>query len=302
MGFMNEISVRKEHALAGQGAVILCAVLWSTSGLFIKLADWHPVVIAGGRSLLAAVFLFGARVVTRRRYRGVPEGRRSYAILALGGINYAATMLIFVIANKLTSSANAILIQYTAPVWTALLGWFFLGEKPRWEHWGALVLMGAGMGLLFRDSLGGGTWVGDCLALVSGILFGANAVFMRKAKDQNPADIMLLANVLAALVSVPFFFIFPPAPGAANFFSVAFMGIFQIGAASALLAYGIKRVSAIQAMLTAMIEPILNPVWVLLVTGERPSPAVISGGGIIIAAVLFSSLISRRRAARAAGV
>jgi drug/metabolite transporter (DMT)-like permease len=286
---MSETASRRSPA--GQGAILLCAVLWSTSGLFIKVVDWLPVVIAGSRSLLAAAFLFFARRITQK---SEPKPK-SILLLIAGGVNYAATMLIFVIANKLTSPANAILLQYTAPVWAALLGWFFLREKPHWEHWGALVLVGAGMLLFFRNSLGGGSLTGDCLALLSGVTFAANTVFLRKAKDQNPADIVLLSNVLVALASVPFFFIYPPSPGAVNFFGVSFMGIFQIGAASALFAYGIQRVSAVQAMLTAMIEPVLNPVWVFVVTGERPSFSAISGGSIIILAVLGSSLISWRR-------
>jgi drug/metabolite transporter (DMT)-like permease len=289
---MTETASWKERPLAGQGAIILCAVFWSTSGLFIKLVDWHPVAIAGGRSALAAAFLFIVRLAA---HKSRSSGPKSLTILIFGGINYALTMLIFVIANKLTSPANAILLQYTAPVWAALLGWLFLREKPHWEHWGALLLVGAGMLLFFRNSLGGGSLTGDCLALISGVTFGANTVFLRKAKDQNPADIVLLSNVLTAAASIPFFFLYPPGPGAMNILGVSFMGIFQIGAASALFAFGIQRVNAVQAMLTAMIEPVLNPMWVFLVTGEGPSLSAISGGSIIILAVLVSSLVSWRR-------
>jgi drug/metabolite transporter (DMT)-like permease len=130
------------------------------------------------------------------------------------------------------------------------------------------------------------------LALVSGITFGANAVILRKAKDQNPQDILLSANIQAALISIPFFFIYPPAFGFTNVFGIIFLGFFQIGTASVLFAYGMRRVAVIQAMLTIMIEPVLNPVWVLLATGEKPSVTVIIGGGIIIAAVAMSSIIT----------
>jgi drug/metabolite transporter (DMT)-like permease len=212
-----------------------------------------------------------------------------------GGIAYASTMIVFVIANKHTTSANAILLQYTAPVWAALLGWAIAGERPRWEQWAALALVFSGMLLFFKDGLGGGSFFGDVLAIISGIAFGAHSVFLRMIKRGDAADAMLLSHILCVLFSVPFFFLYPPglSPGTAG--AILFMGIVQIGAASALFAYGIRRVTAIQAMLTAMIEPVLNPVWVLAVTGEKPALSALIGGGVIISALSLSALISARR-------
>ena len=281
----------KEQHIAGQGAILLCAILWSTCGLFIKLVSWHPAVIAGSRSILAVFFLLTLRFLTQR---GQARPERILSLFAYG-FWYAVTMILFVIANKLTASANAILLQYTAPVWACLLGWFVLKEKPHWEHWAALFLVSAGMFLVFRSGLAGGSLLGDCLALLSGITFAANSVVLRRQKDSNPADIMIAANIMCAAFSIPFFFLFPPELSMGNIFSMLFMGIFQIGAASALFVYGIKRVSAVQAMLICAIEPVLNPVWVLLVTGEKPALSVIGGGGVIVTAVVFSSVIGRRR-------
>jgi drug/metabolite transporter (DMT)-like permease len=293
----------------GQGAILLCAFFWSTSGLFIKLVDWNPVVIAGSRSFLAALFLFALRFSRRRISpagrgtpgpfgRGKPLGRDVFFTFA-GGLVYAATMIVFVIANKRTTSANAILLQYTAPVWAALLGWLIAGERPRWEQWAALVLVFLGMLLFFKDDLGGGNFFGDVLAIISGICFGAHSVLLRMIKRGEAADAMLLAHILCALFSVPFFFLYPAglSPGTAG--AILFMGLIQIGAASALFAYGIKRVTAIQAMLTAMIEPVLNPVWVFAVTGEKPAFSALLGGGIIIAALTLSAVLSARRGRRA---
>jgi drug/metabolite transporter (DMT)-like permease len=284
-------AVPKEWRIAGQGAVFLCAVFWSTSGLFIKLVDWHPALIAGGRSFLAALFLLLLRRLSRER----PLSPARIPALAASGLAYAATMILFVAANKLTASANAILLQYTAPIWACLLAWLFLGEKPHWGHWTALFLVSGGMFLVFRSGLTSGSVVGDCLALASGLTFAANSVIMRAQKDGSPADIMISAHILTTVFSIPFFFLYPPSFSAGNIASILFMGIIQIGAASALFAYGIRRISAVQAMLTAAIEPVLNPVWVLLVTGERPALSVIAGGSVIVAAVVFSSLAGRGR-------
>ncbi|GHV41080.1 membrane protein [Spirochaetia bacterium] len=279
----------------GQGAIFCCAFLWSTSGLFIKLIDWHPVVIAGTRSLIAALFLLTIRLVFPPR-AGSEKNR--IGPLCIGAVVYAFTMISFVTANKLTSSANAIVLQYSAPVWAALLGWLLVKEKPHWEHWGALVLVMGGMALFFRDGLSTGHLLGDCIAILSGIFFGAHSVVLRMMKNANPRDSMLLAHVLNAAISVPFIIIYTPQLTLQTVSPIIYMGLIQIGFASVLFAYGIKRVSAVQAMLTAMIEPVLNPVWVLVVTGEKPSVSALLGGGIIIIAVAASSVIGKRRELR----
>jgi drug/metabolite transporter (DMT)-like permease len=282
---------QRDQRVAGQGAVALCALLWSTSGLFIKLLDWHPAQIAGGRSFLAVGVLLLLRGLSRERK--VPRGK--IPVLFAAGLCYAATMILFVIANKLTASANAILLQYTAPVWACLLAWFFLKERPRWVHWAAMVLVGLGMLLVFSGALASGSLLGDSLALVSGFTFGANSVVMRMRKDGNPADILICAHLITAAFSVPFFALHPPVVSGANIASILFMGIFQIGAASALFAYGIRRITAVQAMLTATIEPVLSPLWVLAITGERPALPVIAGGLVIVLAVLFSAILGGKR-------
>ncbi|MDR1858579.1 MAG: DMT family transporter [Treponema sp.] len=283
--------------MAAQGAIFLCAVLWSTSGLFIKLVDWHPLTIAGGRSILAAAFLLAIRFFApgRKKQDQARITLKDFLVLSACGLCYAATMILFVIANKLTASANAILLQYTAPVWAALLGWLFLRERPRWEHWCALALVSLGMLLVFSSGLASGSMLGDMVALISGLAFAANSVAMRTRKDGNPADIFIFSHLECALFSIPFFFLHPPSMTTNNVLSIVFMGIIQIGAASALFAYGIKRVSAVQAMLIATIEPVLNPVWVLLVVGEKPAASVLAGGTLIVGAVLFTSILSALR-------
>lgn len=294
--------IHREHRLAGQGAIFLCAVLWSTSGLFIRLVDWHPMTIAGVRSFLAALVLLAIRLFFLEKDDNAP-GKSEYIknlakkspLLAVCGLCYTATMILFVAANKLTASANAIMLQYTAPVWAAILGWLFLRERLFWQHFVALIFVSAGMYLVFSGGLVAGSLTGDILALVSGITFAANSVVLRSHKDSNPSDILFFAHVICVIISIPFFFLHPPVITMRNSLCIAFMGIFQLGLASALFAYGIKRVSAVQSMLTAAIEPVLNPVWVLLAIGEKPAASVIAGGSIIIGAVLFSSILSALR-------
>ncbi|MDR2482507.1 MAG: DMT family transporter [Treponema sp.] len=279
----------------GPGAIFLCALLWSTSGLCIKLIPWPPMAIAGGRSFLAVLLFL---VIRALRPPAQPFDRRSVPACLAGGAAYAATMISFVIANKYSSPANVILLQYSAPVWAALLGWLLIKEKLRWKHWLALFMALGGLILFFKDGLAdglsGASFFGDSLALFSGLCFGANSVFMRMQKEGNPADSMFIAHILTALCSIPFFILQPPALNLPNGLGILYMGFIQIGAASLLFSYGIKRVSAVQSMLIAAIEPVLNPLWVLLVTGEIPSLAALAGGGVIIAAVLVSALPEKK--------
>ena len=283
----------KKDQLAGQGAVLATAFFWSTSGLVIKLINWHPVVIASLRSLVAVLFLLIVRLISPP-----PKGVKNPPFpLWAGAFANAFTMLLFVTANKLTTSANAILLQYGAPVWAALLGWWLVKEKPRWEHWGALVLVIGGLLLFFRDSLGlgSGAFMGDELAVLSGVTFGAHSVFLRMMKNGNPRDSILLSHLICFIAGLPFIFLYPPAFSVSSVLPLVYMGVIQIGVAAVLFSYGIKRISAVQAMLTATAEPVLNPLWVLIVTGEKPSHAALAGGAIIVIAVVASSLVGMRR-------
>jgi drug/metabolite transporter (DMT)-like permease len=250
------------------------------------------MVISGGRSLIAVLFLISlSRLQGRRSKIKAPP-------LALwgAGITYAATMILFVWANKLVGPANAILLQYTAPIWTAIFGWMLIKEKPYIEHWIALAAVSLGLLVFFREGLNGAVSVfGIMIALLSGITFGIQSVFLRMMNGAEPRDAIILAHCLTAAFCIPFVLIAPPSFTAPNILGILFMGFIQIGIASALFSYGIKRVRAVQAMLTAVVEPLLNPVWVLVITGERPALTTITGGGIILAAVLASSLAGTRR-------
>jgi len=281
----------KKQQLAGQMAVLATAVLMSTNGLFVKLLPWHATVIIGMRSFIAVIFLLIIRVI----FPPPKENNKPGFAFWAAGFFFAATMYTLIIAIKLTTSANAILLQFGAPVWAAILGWILIKEKPHIEQWGALVLVLGGLTIFFGNNLGGGAFLGDIIAVFSGMLYGAMSVFLRKMKNGNTRDAMLLAHIICAVTGLPFLFIYPPSFTVSSVLSIVYMGSIQIGFASLLFAYGIKKISAVQAMLTTVAEPLLNPVWVLLLVGEKPSAAALLGGAIIISAVVGSSLIGMRR-------
>ncbi len=244
-------------------AMVMTATFWSLGGLFIKLIDWNPITIAGARSLIAALFL----LATMRRPKFTFSVNQIVAAVA-----YSFTMLLFVYANKHTTSANAILLQYGAPVYVMLLSGMILKERPAPEQIGALVAIIAGMGLFFSDSLKAGHLVGDITAVVAGITFAVHILFMRRQKEGSPLESLFLGHALTAIIALSIS-IFLPAPimNAKSIAAIFGLGILQIGLAGLAFSYAIVRISAIQSSLIAIIEPALNPVWVFLVVGEVPS-------------------------------
>lgn len=270
------------------------AFLWSIAGLFIKVIDWNPMAIAGMRSLIASVVIF---VYLRR-----PHIHLSFPQVAAAVAN-AATMLLFVSANKTTTAANAILLQYFAPVLTAFIGAVLLHERARAEHFVALPLVAAGMMLMFSDELGGGRVLGNVLAVMSAVTFSFYFVFMRMQKDGSPLESILLSHWLTAGICLIVSLFLPlPQVTAKSLVAVAVLGVVQIGLSAIFFSFAIKRVSAVQANLIAVIEPVFNPVWVFLAIGETPGANAIVGGIMIVAAVTVASAISARRREESAGV
>jgi drug/metabolite transporter (DMT)-like permease len=287
------------RGLSGKWALLITAFLWSSSGLFFRLIGWNPVIIAGMRSFISFVFMFSCRTISQRRTgRSIKMPVKSPAFW-LVGITYAGTLLLNVTANKLTTSANAILLQYSAPVWTAILGWIIIKEKPHAEHWIGMALVFAGLIIFFKDSLGGGALLGDILAVCSGITFAASVVFMRIQKHGESADGMMLAHLIAAIIGMPFIFVYPPSLAHKSVFAILFLGFIQVGLSSIIYSYGMKRINALAAVLILTLEPILNPVWVLLAMGEKPSVSAIIGGSMIITAVLATSIIGKYKGDKA---
>jgi drug/metabolite transporter (DMT)-like permease len=263
------------------------AFLWSIAGLFIKVIDWNPIAIAGIRSLIASIVI----IVYLRR----PKIHLSRPQI-LAAIANAATMLLFVSANKTTTAANAILLQYLAPVLTVFIGAILLKERARWEHYLALPLVAAGMIIMFSDELGGGKLLGNMFAILSAVTFSFYFVFMRMQKDGSPLESILLSHWLTAGICLTIS-IFLPLPQVTfkSAMAIAVLGVVQMGFSAVFFSIAIKRVSAIQANLIAVIEPVFNPVWVFFVLGEFPGVHALIGGGIILLAVTIASVVSARR-------
>jgi len=267
------------------GLLLASALLWSVGGLLIKSVDWSAPAISAVRSLIAAATI-------ALWYRGALRFTWSRWQIA-AALAYAATTLLFVLANKLTTAANAILLQYTAPVFIALASPWLLAERIRRSDWLVIVLTLGGMTLFFRDALSPEGLLGNLIAIVSGVTFAALAIFMRKQKDGSPVESIVLGNLLGAAVALPF--VRGPVPGVESWLLLAALGVFQLGLSYIAYSAAMKHATAIDAGLVPMLEPILNPIWVVLFFGERPGPNALLGGAVVFGAVGLRTVLSLRR-------
>ena len=268
------------------GLLLLCALLWSTGGLLIKSVDWTPMGIAGMRSAIATV-------VIGLFFRPL---RINFSRAQIGGaIAYAATVVLFVLATRMTTAANAILLQYTGPIYVALFGPWFLGERSTRLDWIVIFIALFGMTLFFFDKLSADHLWGNIVALLSGVSFGWMTLFLRKQRSGSPIGSVVLGNAMAALFCIPF--MSGPMPSLNGWGLLFLLGVFQLALPYVLYVKALSHVVAIEAILIPIIEPILNPFWVLLFVGEVPGPMSLFGGSLILFAVglrAMAPMIRRR--------
>ncbi len=178
--------------------LLATAILWSLGGLLIKWVDWNPVAIAGVRSLIGAAVI---ALIFRNELKFSGSFEQIGAAVA-----YAGTVVLFVVANKLTTAANAILLQYTAPVYVALFSPWFLGERARGNDWLSLAVIMLGMLLFFGDELSLDGYLGNGVALASGFCFAWLTLFLRRHREESAMSALVLGNLLAGLIGLPFMF------------------------------------------------------------------------------------------------
>jgi drug/metabolite transporter (DMT)-like permease len=259
--------------------VLAAAVLWSTGGAAIKLCGLSAWQIAGGRSLVAALVL----LALAREARGRPSPR----ILAVA-VAYAFTVVLFVLATKLGTAANAIFIQDTAPLWVLLLSPWLLREVPTRGELLAIPVYAGGLALFFLDDLSAGQLAGNLVALGSGVAFALSIVGLRHLRGRGPTA-LVWGNLVAAAITLP---AWPsgPAPTGLDLALVAFLGVFQLGLAYLAFSRGVSGTPAVEASLLILLEPVLNAVFTFLVAGERPGPWALAGGAVVLGATAWRTL------------
>jgi drug/metabolite transporter (DMT)-like permease len=240
--------------------LVAAAVLWSLAGVLIKWVSLPALAVAGFRSAIALPVLL------------IFFGRRA--------VNFSAAQL-----------AGG--ICYAAPLYVALLSGWLLHERTRWYDWTAIAAVLCGMSLFFLDQLSAGGLTGNILAVISGMAFASLIIAMRRQKDASPAGSAILGNLLTVLICLPSMAQSPP--GGTDWIGLVLLGVFQIGLSYVCYSVAIRNVTAMEAILIPVLEPILNPLWALLCIGERIGPWALLGGVVVILSVLFRGFMDYRR-------
>lgn len=263
--------------------LVLAGLLWSLAGVLIKSIPWPPLAIAGLRSGLAAITI----MIYLKRPRFTWSKYQIGAAIA-----YAVTVTLFVLANKLTTAGNAILLQYTAPVYVALMSYSILGERSTKVDWLSILIMLTGLALFFLDDLTTAGYLGNIYAIIAGIAFAFFTVFLRKQKNASPGESILLGNLLTLLIGLPAITTsvsWDIQPWIFTFI----LGIFQLGIPYILFSIAIKHVSALDAIIYPTIEPIINPLLVYLLIGEALGPWAVWGGLLVLGGVIFRGVVQK---------
>lgn len=269
--------------------IVLASVLWSTGGVLIKSVQWHPIAIAGLRSGIAGLLIL---LYCRKRLTRKPSNP-----ILIGALCYMATVILFVSANKMTTAANAILLQYTAPIWVAMFSGFLLKESVKRRDWATIAVVFYGMGLFFMESLSPGAFLGNILSVISGVFLAAVVICSRLDKEGEPVLLALYGNMLTFIVSLPWIIKHLPELSTQSFLGLLVLGIFQLGLSYIFFSESLKTLSALEGILIPVVEPLLNPIWVFFFFGEKMSFTAMLGGMVVIVAVTVNGLSKAKQTA-----
>lgn len=261
--------------------LLITAVLFSTSGYGLILIDWHPIAITGTRSAIALipmVIMFGKP----RMLNNAPS--------IAAAVCCALTMFLFVIANGLTTAANVIMLQYTAPIYVAIMGIWLLKERIHRRDVITLCIVMLGLVLFFIDDLDYRGMLGNILALTSGVTLAGMTVCLRMIRNNyiRPADAIMWGNILSAAIGVPFALFYGMPGTTVSWAGLAFLGLFQLGLSYGLYVRAVKHVTALELSLIPIIEPLLNPILVAIFAFQIPGRYAIIGGVAVIGAITWN--------------
>ena len=272
--------------------IVVAALLFSTGGAAIKATTLSGIEVGAVRSAIAALALV----------LFIPAARRGYTWRAAAvGMAFAGSLVLFVMANKLTTSAASIFLQSTAPLYVLLVGPWLLRERASRSDLWIMLPVALGLLLVFVGTATAGRTApdpfrGNVLALLSGITWACAIMglrWMASHEGSSPLAAAVLGNVLVAVICLPFLRS-PALIPAADWAVLAFLGFFQVGLAYVFLTAGVGKVPALDAALLLLVEPAINPVWAWIAHGERPSVLALGGGALILGATAVKAWVDAR--------
>lgn len=262
--------------------VFIAAVLYSIGGLCIKVIPWNGMSINGGRTTIALVVI-GAYLLA------VKHPLRWNRWVCLGALSVFGTNALFSMANKMTTAANAIVLQFTAPIFVIIFSTAFFHRKPKQLDILACLIVFGGILFFFLDSLAMGGSLGNILALLSGVSY-AGVFMMNDMPDSDSISSVFWGDILSAITGLPFLLQETEFTGVA-WFSLIILGVFQVGVAYVCLCIGLRTTPPIVASLISGIEPVLNPIIVAMFYGEEMGSLAIIGAIIVIGGVLAYNIL-----------
>lgn len=267
--------------------VFLAAVLYSIGGLCIKVIPWNGMSINGGRTAIALVVIGGYLALTRHPLR-------FNRWIFLGAMSVFSTNALFSVANKLTTAANAIVLQFTVPIFVMLFSLLFFRRRPKKLDLAACAVVFGGILFFFLDSLEMGGGLGNLLALISGAAY-AGVFLMNDMPNSNAISSVFWGDVFSAVTGLPFLLMETEFNGSA-LIALAVMGVFQVALAYILLCEGLKTTPPVTASLVSGIEPILNPILVAVFYGETVGTLAMVGAAIVVIGVVGYNVLQVKTA------
>ncbi len=276
---------RKNRAML---LMVITAAMWSLGGIFIKLISWSPFLIAGIRSGISGSIMATYMAATHTRFK-----LNKYSVLAGVGLAFSATL--FTIANKLTTAANAIVLQYTAPIFILIISALFFKQKMQKQDVLVVCITMGGMVLFFLDQLSPGNMLGNVFGILAGIFLAQMFVMVGRGGDDDATRMsgIMIAHVLTLLIGLPIGIPQTTEIAAIEIVYVIILGVFQLGIPYVLYGIASRDCPPLACSLIGMLEPLLNPVWVAIFIGEVPGPFALVGAVIIIATVSWWCVKSR---------
>lgn len=267
--------------------MLTCAALWSIAGIFIKLIPWNAFVISSLRSLFAGLTVLA--YIRIKRYK-ISINKRTLT----AGILLGLVFVNFVLANKLTTAANAIVLQFTSPIFIVVFSALFFGKKFAKRDIAAVIFTVLGIALFFIDELDGGHLLGNAVAVCAGAFMGAMFMAMGNTGDEERFSAILIGQAFAFLFGLPFIFTTNPEFAPLPVLYIIILGVFQLGIPYILYARASAYCPPLACDLLGALEPLLNPLWVFIFDGERPGIMSLIGGVIVIVSVTVWCIASSK--------
>ena len=270
--------------------MLICATLWSMAGIFMKLLPWNGFAVAGLRSLIAGltiaayILIKGMHIIINRR-------------TVITGVFTACVYTCFAVANKLTTAANAIVLQFTSPVFIVIFSALILKKRIRRSDALVVCFTLAGIALFFFDQLQPGYILGNFVAIAAGMFMAGMFMAVGELEGEQRFSGILIGQSLTFLVGLPFVIATRPEFTLVSTLSILILGVFQLGISYVLYVESSKYCPPLACCLLGAAEPLLNPVWVLIFDGERPGIFALIGGVIVVVSITLWCIFGQEKSA-----